>query len=191
VRELSIREIKVWDIAVRLFHWSLAAMFVLAYVSGEEWEKVHVIAGYMIGVFIVFRVLWGFIGTRHARFSDFVRSPATVREYLGQMLRFRAPRYVGHNPAGGAMVIALLTALAITVITGIALHGAQDFAGPLAGVLRGELASDLLEGSHELAANLSVFLILLHVAGVLFSSLEHGENLIRAMITGRKKEELV
>jgi cytochrome b len=191
VRELSIREIKVWDIAVRLFHWSLAAMFVLAYVSGEEWEKVHVIAGYMIGVLIVFRVLWGFIGTRHARFSDFVRSPATVREYLGQMLRFRAPRYVGHNPAGGAMVIALLTALAITVITGIALHGAQDFAGPLAGVLRGELASDLLEGSHELAANLSVFLILLHVAGVLFSSLEHGENLIRAMITGRKKEELV
>lgn len=186
----SVREIKVWDIAVRLFHWSLATLFVLAYVSGEEWEGVHVFAGYVIGVLIVFRVLWGFIGTRHARFTDFVRSPATVREYLRQMLHFRTPRYVGHNPAGGAMVIALLTALAITVITGIALHGAQDFAGPLAGVLRGEFATDLLEGLHELAANLSVFLIVLHVAGVIFSSFEHGENLIRAMITGRKKEEL-
>jgi cytochrome b len=173
-----------------LFHWSLAIAFAIAYASAEEWEGLHVNAGYVIGGLIVFRVLWGFVGTRHARFGDFVRPPADVRRYLGEALRLKAPRYLGHNPAGGAMVVALLVFLTLTVVSGIALHGAEDFAGPLAGLLRGELAVDLVEEVHELAANVTVFLVVLHVAGVLFASLEHGENLIRAMITGRKREGL-
>ena len=108
--------------------------------------------------------------------------------YLGDAMRLRAPRYIGHNPAAGAMVLALMTSLILTVVSGIALYGATDFAGPLAGAFRGELAADVLEGLHELGANLTLFLVVLHLGGVLFSSLEHGENLIKSMITGRKKE---
>jgi cytochrome b len=182
----SSRSIPVWDAAVRLFHWSLAVAFLIAYVTEDHWEILHVNAGYLIGVLIVLRVLWGFIGPRHARFSDFVRTPRAVMAYLADAVRLRAPRYIGHNPAAGAMVLALMTSLAITVVSGIALYGATDFAGPLAGIFRGELAADVLEGLHELGANLTLVLVVLHLGGVLFSSLEHGENLVKSMITGRK-----
>jgi cytochrome b len=136
----------------------------------------------------VLRLLWGFVGPTHARFSDFVRSPRDVMSSVANAMRFRAPRYVGHNPAGGATVVALLTSLTLTVVSGTALCGTTDFAGPLAGVWRGELAADVLEETHEIAANLTLFLVVLHLGGVLFSSLEHGENLVIPMVTGRKKE---
>jgi cytochrome b len=184
----SSRTIPVWDPAVRLFHWSLAAAFLVAYVTEDHWETLHVNAGYIIGVLIVLRVLWGFTGPRHARFSDFVRTPRQVMAYVADAVRFRAPRYVGHNPAAGAMIVALLISLTLTVLTGISLYGTTDFAGPLAGVWRGELAADVLEEAHEAGANLTLFLVVLHLGGVLFSSLEHGENLVKSMITGRKKE---
>ena len=183
-----IRSIPVWDPAVRLFHWTLAGAFLVAYVTEDDWEVLHVNAGYLIGTLIVLRLLWGFIGPAHARFSDFVRTPREVMSYAADAMHLRAPRYVGHNPAGGAMVLALLLSLTLTVVTGVALYGTTDFAGPLAGVWRGEFAADLLEESHEIGANLTLFLVVLHLGGVLFSSLEHGENLIKSMITGRKKE---
>ena len=184
----SSRAIPVWDPAVRLFHWSLAAAFLVAYVTQDHWEILHVNAGYLIGILILSRLLWGFIGPAHARFTDFVRSPREVMAYVADAVRLRAPRYIGHNPAGGAMVLALMTSLAITVVSGIALYGATDFAGPLAGTFRGEHAADVLEEIHEAGANLTLLLIVLHLGGVLFSSLEHGENLVKSMITGRKKE---
>jgi cytochrome b len=184
------RALRVWDPALRLFHWSLAASFFAAYVTEDEWMGVHVNAGYLIGALILFRVIWGFVGPRHARFGDFVRSPREVAAYLTDAVRRRAPRYVGHNPAGGAMVVALLICLSLTVVTGMALYGATDFAGPLAGMFRGEQAADILKEVHEVAANLTLFLVILHLGGVLFSSLEHGENLVRSMIDGRKKENL-
>ena len=184
----SSRSILVWDPAVRLFHWTLAGAFLVAYVTEDDWEMLHVNAGYVIGTLIVLRLLWGFIGTRHARFADFVRTPREVMSYAADAVHHRAPRYIGHNPAGGAMVLALLISLTLTVVTGIALYGTTDFAGPLTGVWRGELAADLLEETHEIGANLTLFLVLLHLGGVLFSSLEHGENLIKSMVTGRKKE---
>lgn len=180
--------IPVWDPAVRLFHWSLAAAFLVAYMTGDYWEILHVNAGYLIGGLLVLRVLWGFIGPTYARFSNFVRTPREVMTYVKDAVRFRAPRYIGHNPAGGAMALALMISLAMTVVSGIALYGATDFAGPLAGMFRGEFAADVLEGLHELGANLTLFLVVLHLGGLLFSSLEHGENLIKSMITGRKKE---
>jgi cytochrome b len=180
--------IPVWDPAVRLFHWTLAGAFLSAYLTEDDWELLHVNAGYLIGILIALRLLWGFVGPRHARFADFVRAPREVLRYARDALRLRAPRYVGHNPAGGAMVVALLISLAVTVSSGIALHGAADFAGPLAGFWRGELAADVLEGIHEAGANTTLLLILLHLGGVLFSSLGHGENLVKSMITGRKKE---
>jgi len=182
------RTIPVWDPAVRLFHWTLAGAFLVAYVTEDEWEPLHVNAGYLIGILIALRLLWGFIGTPHAQFSDFLRTPREVMAYVGDAIRLRAPRYIGHNPAGGAMVVALLISLTVTVVTGIALYGATDFAGPLAGFFRGELAADVLEEIHEIGANLTLILVVLHLGGVLFSSLEHGENLIKSMITGRKKE---
>ena len=111
-----------------------------------------------------------------------------MMSYAADAMRFRASRYVGHNPAGGAMVVALLISLMLTVVSGIALYGTTDFAGPLAGVWRGELAADVLEETHEIAANLTLFLVVLHLGGVLFSSFEHGENLVKSMITGRNKE---
>ena len=184
----SSRTIPVWDPAVRLFHWSVAGAFLVAYVTEDDWEMLHVNAGYLIGILIALRLLWGFVGTPHARFSDFVRRPGEVMVYAGDAVRRRAPRYIGHNPAGGAMVVALLISLTLTVATGIALYGATDFAGPLAGVWRGEFAADVLEEVHEVGANLTLLLVVLHLGGVLFSSLEHGENLVKSMINGRKKE---
>jgi cytochrome b len=184
------QDVAVWDPAVRVFHWTLAGSFLVAYFTEDELMALHVNAGYLIGALILFRLIWGFAGPAHARFRDFVRGPSAVRDYLRQAVRFDAPRHLGHNPAGGAMVLALLITLTVTVLSGIALYGATDFAGPLAGLFRGELAADLLEETHEVAANLTLLLVVLHLVGVLFSSLEHGENLVKAMITGRKKSEV-
>jgi cytochrome b len=188
MREPVSNEIKVWDPAVRIFHWTLAISFAVAFLTEDDLELLHVYAGYLVGALLVFRVIWGFVGSRHARFRNFVRGPAAVTAYLKEAFRFSAPRHVGHNPAGGAMVVALLISLAITVLSGLALYGTTDFAGPLAGVLRGESAADMLEEVHEFGANFTLFLVVLHLGGVLLSSLEHRENLVRAMINGRKKE---
>jgi len=182
------RDIQVWDPALRLFHWSLAGAFLVAYLTEDDWATLHINAGYLIGILILLRLLWGFVGPRHARFSDFVRTPREVMAYTADAVRLRAPRYIGHNPAAGTMVVALLISLTVTVLSGIALYGTTDFAGPLAGVWRGEHAADVLEEIHEAAANFTLFLIVLHLGGVLFTSLEQGENLVKSMITGRKKE---
>ena len=189
MKPIAPQEVRVWDPAVRLFHWSLVGAFAAAYLSGDDWMSLHVNAGYLIGGLLVFRILWGFIGPRHARFRDFVRSPSAVFAYLHQAMRLSAPRHLGHNPAGGAMILALLVSLTLTVASGILLYGATDFAGPLAGLFRGEAAADVLEDIHELAANLTMILVVLHLAGVLFASFEHRENLAIAMVTGRKREE--
>jgi cytochrome b len=98
------REIRVWDPALRIFHWTLAGGFAVAYLTEDEPQPVHIYAGYVVGALIAFRLLWGFVGPRHAHFSDFVRAPASVVAYLKDAVRLRAPRYVGHNPAGGAMI---------------------------------------------------------------------------------------
>jgi cytochrome b len=182
------RDIEVWDPALRLFHWSLAGAFLVAYVTGDDWRILHVNAGYLIGILILLRLVWGFVGPRYARFSDFVRTPREVMAYMKDAVYLRAPRYIGHNPAAGAMVVALVICLTLTVLTGIALYGATDFAGPLAGVWRGERAADVLEEMHEAGANITLFLVFLHLGGVLFTSLEQGENLVKSMVTGRKRE---
>ncbi|QFY89161.1 cytochrome b/b6 domain-containing protein [Magnetovirga frankeli] len=182
-------QVRVWDLPVRLFHWSLAVSFVLAYLSGEnDLDYLHSLIGYFIASLLLFRLLWGFIGSRHARFGDFVRPPSAVLGYLRQNLRGKGPRYLGHNPAGGAMVIALMLTLGLTALSGMALYGSTDFAGPMAGWFSGTLAADLLEETHEFLAQLSLIFIGLHLAGVLFSSLAHRENLIKSMLTGLKAD---
>jgi cytochrome b len=186
----SARSVRVWDPAVRVFHWTLVAAFATAWLSGDELPGIHVWTGYLIAGLLVFRLLWGLVGPRYARFGEFVRPPSAVLGYLDAVRRGRAPRYLGHNPAGGAMVVALILTLTITAASGLALLGATDFSGPLAGLVRGGAMADTLEEVHEAAANLTLLLVALHLGGVLFSSLVHGENLIRSMIDGRKRETL-
>jgi cytochrome b len=167
--------VRVWDPFVRIFHWSLVALFIVAFVTGDEIERLHVVAGYAIAALVVLRIVWGFIGPRHARFSDFVRSPAIALDYLRQSIQGRAPRHLGHNPAGALMTLALLAMLIAISATGImmttdAFWGAQ-----------------WVEDVHEALVYATLGLVVLHVAGVLFASYEHGENLVKAMITGRKR----
>ncbi len=182
------KTVRVWDPLVRIFHWTLVASFAVAYLTEDDLLGPHVWAGYLVGGLILFRVVWGFVGTAHARFSDFVRPPREVIKYLKDVVAFRAQRYLGHNPAGGAMTIALLLSLATTVVTGIAAYGGGEMAGPLAGWLSGigDESKEALEDIHELFANLTLALIIAHVAGVVLASLQHRESLVRAMFTGLK-----
>lgn len=204
-------EIKVWDPLVRLFHWSLVLAFAVAYITEDEWENLHVWAGYSVAALVAFRVVWGIIGTRHARFGDFIFRPATVIAYLKDMAALRARRYIGHNPAGGAMVLALLLSLAMTTLSGMQLYAVEKNAGPFAEVevhlspiavaqadddeedehgRNGHGGESVWEEVHEFFANFTLLLVLLHIAGVAVSSLAHGENLPRAMVTGKKLREL-
>ncbi|WP_029919790.1 cytochrome b/b6 domain-containing protein [Nevskia soli] len=206
--------VPVWDAFVRIGHWTLAAAFLTAYFSAEEFEDLHVAAGYWVGGYVIARTLWGFIGSPHARFRDFVYGPRTVFGYLADMAKGRPAHYVGHNPAGGAMILALLLCLAATAVTGLALQAQSENEGPLApwlghaaaplvatpaaapaaGIHAGKPAEQAeagdgdsaLEEIHELFANLTLGLAILHVLGVIAASLLHRENLVRAMITGRK-----
>ncbi len=184
-------QIKVWDLLVRIFHWSLVSAFFIAYMTEDDWLDFHVYAGYTIAGLIAFRLVWGLIGTRHARFSDFVRPPSEVLAYLKDMIGFHPRRYIGHNPAGGAMVVALLVSLLITVVTGVLVYGAEEVAGPFAGLMANapKFVGDVFEELHEFFANFTLFLVALHVAGVVLAGLQHGENLVRSMINGKKRAE--
>ena len=174
--DVKARDVKIWDIFVRLFHWSLVAAFAGAWLTGEvdRWAQTHEWLGYAIAALVGLRVIWGFIGSQHARFSDFVPSAGGLRGYLQDMLRGRARRYLGHNPAGGAMIVLLLAGLLLTAGAGWM-------------TLQGGRLGHFFEEVHEGLANGMIALVALHVAGVLVSSLLHRENLVRAMITGRKR----
>lgn len=167
--------VRVWDPLVRLFHWSLVGLFAFAFLTGDEWESAHIWAGYAIAALLGFRLIWGIAGPREARFVSFFYRPRTVLGFLKDTARLRARRYLGHNPAGGAMVMALLATIATIAGTGFM------------------MTTDMFWGvgwvkdAHEIAANFALVLIALHVAGVVLASFEHGENLVRAMVTGRKR----
>ena len=183
--------VNVWDPLVRSLHWTLIGAFAVAYASaGDEWLRVHALAGYVVLGLVLVRVLWGFVGPGHARFSSFVRGPAAVKDYLQDLVLLKAPRYLGHNPAGGVMVVALLATLLLTTLSGLALYGASLQAGPLAQWMTGAiwLQADWLEETHEALAHLCVILVLFHIAGVIFDSFLHRENLVKAMITGIKEK---
>ena len=182
--------IKVWDPLVRVFHWSLVVAFFTAYFTEDDFLTLHTYAGYTVLGLILFRILWGLVGSRHARFSDFVTSPRTAWQYLKDTLRFRAKRYLGHNPAGGAMIVMLLLSLLITTLTGIAVYGAAESAGPLAAWLGniGERGEDVLKEIHEFFANFTLLLVAIHVSGVIVESFIHRENLVKSMVNGNKAQ---
>ena len=183
--------VRVWDPLVRLFHWSLAIGFAVAFLTEDDLLALHVQAGYLILGLLLFRLVWGFVGPRHARWSDFVQEPAAIAAYLADAVRFRAGRHLGHNPAGGAMVVALMLSLVATSLSGLALYGGQELSGPLAFLVYWvpPAWSHALEDLHELLANLTLLLVVLHLAGVVLASLQHHENLVKSMITGYKRSE--
>jgi cytochrome b len=163
--------VTVWDPFVRLFHWSLVLAYLVAWVSAEEWAVVHEQSSYFILALIGLRVVWGLIGSRHARFSDFVYGPRRTLDYLKGLLSGRPQRYVGHNPAGGWMIVALL----------LALLGAIG-----SGMLVGDAEQDLWKELHEGLASLTLVLVFVHVGGVVLAGWVHGENLVKGMLTGKK-----
>ncbi|MHC4045490.1 cytochrome b/b6 domain-containing protein [Bradyrhizobium sp. 23AC] len=167
--------VKVWDPFVRVFHWSLAGLFLVAYATGDAIENVHIAAGYTIAGLLALRILWGIVGPRHARFRDFVRWPRAVLAYMRDVALLRAPRYLGHNPAGGAMVVALIVMLIGTCTTGYMM------------TTGGFWGAKWVEEVHEAFANLTIGLVVVHMLGVLVASFEHRESLVKAMITGRKR----
>lgn len=169
--------VRVWDPLVRIFHWSLVGLFFFAFITGDEWAKAHVVAGYAIAALVAFRVVWGFIGSRHARFADFVARPSAVFAFLRDSVLLRAKRHIGHNPAGGAMVIALLLAISAIAATGYMMT-TDAFWGV-----------EWVEEAHEAAVYATLGLIALHVGGVVLASIEHRENLVASMFTGRKRRD--
>ena len=202
MRAIDSTQIKVWDPFVRLFHWILLGAFCTAYFSegevfeglrerlpGELLQGMHVWAGYAVAGLVLFRLWWGFIGPRHARFSDFVYRPGATLAYLKRVLTLTAPRHLGHNPAGGAMIVVLLVSLTATIVTGLMLYGADKGLGPLAGLLAetGSATIDGIAEAHEMATNATLLLVGAHLLGVVWESVLHRENLVRAMITGRKR----
>lgn len=206
------QQVYVWDKFVRLFHWSLVTLFVVSYLTGETESSLHINSGYAIGLLLVARMVWGFIGSKRARFIDFIYSPAKIFAYAKGLINGKPPHYLGHNPLGGLMVFALLVSLSMTVISGLKLYAVEEGKGPLAGVERlvpaalprviaSAMADDdehrsesheendeLWEEMHEAAVNVTLLLIAFHVLGVIGSSLLHRESLVKAMITGYKQQ---
>ncbi|MBI1171282.1 cytochrome B [bacterium] len=166
---------RVWDPLVRLFHWSLVAGFFTAWFSANEAEDLHAWVGYAASGLILLRLIWGFAGTRYARFSSFVRGPRTVMGYVRSILTGQEARYIGHNPAGGAMVLALMSG-----VLGLGVTGWMQYTDTFYGV-------DWVSSLHGLIADAMILLILGHLGGVALASVRHRENLVRAMITGRKR----
>ncbi len=169
--------VKVWDSFVRVFHWSLVILFGIAWYSGGIWDNPHLAAGYAVLALVLARIVWGFIGSRYARFSNFLYRPRTVLRYAMDVLHLRAHRYLGHNPLGGLMVLTLLATLLIICVSGVMMT--MDAFWGVAWV-------DTL---HAAATDVALVLVALHIAGVIFTSAEQRENLIRAMITGVKRAE--
>ena len=210
VTPVRATSVAVWDPFVRVGHWVLVAAFVIAYLTAEEEggtpEPLHVWGGYVVGAIVVLRILWGFVGPRDARFSDFARGPIAAIRYIIDLIAGHARRYLGHSPAGGAMAIALLVCLAGTVATGVVAYGERG-KGPLAadgaaiatvahaevnegGASEAEGAEggkSIISEVHGALANITLALVVLHVLGVGLTSYAHRENLVAAMITGRKR----
>ncbi len=174
--QTTSQKIRVWDPFIRVFHWSLVLAYAVAWASAEEWNLLHERVGYYILALVGLRIVWGLIGSKHARFTDFVAGPSRLVDYLRSLRAGTAKHYLGHNPAGGLMVLLLIASLLATGVTGWMMQGGDH---------------EVWEDVHEGMANLSLLLVLVHVTGVVVSSRLHGENLVKAMISGNKVRENV
>jgi cytochrome b len=171
------KQILVWDIPTRVFHWLLVVSFAGAFLTAESerYRDIHVVLGYTLLGLIAFRLVWGFAGSRYARFRSFLFKPAEIASYVVALAKGKPAHYAGHNPAGSVAVFALLALGIASGVTGVVVF--QDVGG------------DALEELHEVVSYAMLAVVGLHVLGVLASSLLHRENLVRAMITGRKSAQ--
>ncbi|HUX91313.1 MAG TPA: cytochrome b/b6 domain-containing protein [Gallionellaceae bacterium] len=169
-----LKRILVWDVPTRVFHWLLALSFIGAYLTAESERNrdIHVVLGYTLLALIAFRLLWGFFGTRYAQFRSFLFRSGEIAAYFFSLLKGKPAHYVGHNPLGSVAIWLLLGLGIATGVTGVMVF--QDVGG------------DALEELHEIVSNAMLAVVLIHIAGVIVSSVLHRENLVRSMITGFK-----
>ncbi|MEK6662370.1 MAG: cytochrome b/b6 domain-containing protein [Pseudomonadota bacterium] len=170
-------KILVWDIPTRTFHWLLALSFVGAFVTGdsERYRDIHLLLGYILLALIGFRLIWGVVGTRYARFSSFWFKPSAIVNYVRSMFQAKPQHYIGHNPAGSVAIFLLLGLGLLCGLSGLAITN--------------EIGGEWLEELHELSANAMLAVVIVHIVGVFMSSFLHRENLARAMIAGTKSGE--
>jgi len=183
-----LNRIFVWDLPLRLFHWLLVLLIVISWTSvsiGGNAMQIHMLSGYTILTLVLFRILWGFLGSQHARFASFARGPAAVIAYLRALRRNNASQHLGHNPAGGWSVIAMLTVLLVQAATGLFANDDIATEGPLAKLVS-KAMSDRITGIHHLNVKLLYVLIGLHLAAVAFYFFRKRENLVKSMFTGFK-----
>lgn len=212
IMEKRSKSVKVWDAFVRIFHWTLVSSILGMYITGEHFNTVHVKIGYILISLILVRILWGFFGSKHARFSDFVYPPRTIYDYLTGLIKNTPTHYLGHNPAGGFMIVVMLISLVFTAFAGLQTLAGEG-RGPLAdngiSVVRltyadgnehndeavtsrdghhpGKRKDRFWKEIHETMTGVMIFLIIVHIGGVIVSSWVHKENLILAMVTGKKQ----
>ncbi len=181
--------IKVWDRFLRFFHWTLVLSFTTAFISGEvHASTIHVLVGYALCVLLAARVYWGFKGGEYARFRSFIFPVSEAIAYMRSMLKGNPKHYFGHNPAGALMVFTMFGLLALIFVSGLLTLGTIDFEGPLV-FLANRVSDDtsyVFRHLHEFLPEIALVLVVLHLLGVLVGSIQHKENLVRAMLTGKK-----
>ena len=199
--------INVWDPIIRIGHWTIVIAFFTAYFTGDDWMTQHTWAGYILFAVIVIRILWGFIGGQYARFTQFIYKPRTILTYLKNLIARKPQHYIGHNPAGGVMVIALLVCLLIATLSGMKLYAVEENKGPIATIQQMQSANSKMEANiepnqkylvneedeefweeiHETFVNITLLLVFLHIGGIMISRIIDKENLLKAMFTGKKE----
>lgn len=183
----ALQTVTVWDLPTRLFHWTLVALMIFQWLTAEfgsamDW---HVWGGYAILALVLFRLIWGFVGSDTVRFRDFVRGPGAALGYVKALLRGETPLYLGHNPMGGWSIVAMLVLLLVQAGTGLFANDDITIEGPLyAWVSKG--TSDWLTAIHKFNFNLLLLVIAVHISAVLFYLFVKRENLIHPMLSGRK-----
>lgn len=187
---LPTRAVKIWDLPIRLFHWLLVASITAAAVTGwllpASWLQLHLIAGTVIGCLVLWRIVWGFTGTRYSRFRSFAFSPRATAAHLKDLIEGKVQREAGHNPLGALMVLALLGCISTIVLTGVVVLGGQFKQGPMKAFVSFAGAMTYRE-MHSVVAIALLVLVGGHLAGVIFESWRTRENLASAMVTGKKR----
>lgn len=203
----KMKTVNVWDPLVRIGHWTLVIAFFTAYFTEGDFMTQHVWAGYTVTGVVFLRLIWGFVGGRYAKFNNFIYRPSTIFNYLKNLLARKPQHYIGHNPAGGLMVIALLFSLIATTVSGMKLYAIENNAGPFAAISQvqninkpasikktdsnypivNEEDEEFWEEIHEIFVNLTLLLVFLHISGIIASSIIDKEKLVKAMFTGKKE----
>ena len=182
------RRVKVWDLPVRLFHWSLVVLVVFSFTTGNlggDWMEWHLRSGYSILALVLFRIVWGLTGSQTARFSEFVHGPKRVLGYARSLLRGSAPFHAGHNPMGGLMIVLLLSLLAVQTTTGLFADDEVATRGPLTDKVSDAMVR-LFTRVHRINVKVLVACVALHICAALYYLMAKKDNLIKPLITGTK-----